>query len=91
VYVTTAIEQLTGRKGLVQRRQLQLKIPFQKKVQLTQFLKGHHVADEVEILTAQESFRLSSFSLSNCLIVLPEHQLEFAKGQLVETLILPYL
>ena len=90
-YVVPAIECMTGRKNLLQRRQLQLTTDYRKKVKLTQFLKAICNNDEVTPLAAQESFRLSSFSLANCLIILPEEMMEFKKGEPVETLLLPYL
>lgn len=90
-YVITAIEELTGRKNLVERRNLPLRKAFSKKITLTQFLKATYNTDGVLPLTAQESFRLSSFSVANCLIALPEEPHEFAEGEMVEVLLLPYL
>ena len=90
-YVIVAIEELTGRKNLVERRSLPLRKAFSKKIALTQFLKASFGPDGVLPLTAQESFRLSSFSVANCLIVLPEEPHEFAEGEMVEVLLLPYL
>lgn len=90
-YVTTAIECMTGKKGLLQKKFLPLAEPFTKKVKLTQFLKAVCTDKEVAVLQAQESYRLSSFSLANCLVVLPEDKTDFLKGAIVETLVLPYL
>lgn len=90
-YVIPAIESMTGRTDLLQKRNLPLATSIHKKIQLTQFLKAICTANEVTPLPAQESYRLSSFALANCLIILPEEKMEFAKGDLVETLVLPYL
>ena len=90
-YVIVALECMTGRNSLTERRWFPLASSFNKKITLTQFLKAHHDGQTVTSLTAQESFRLSSFSLANCLIILPEEKMDFAKGELVETLLLPYL
>ena len=90
-YVVPAVECLTGRKNLVQKRHLPLTSHYNKTIKLTQFLKASCSNDKVTVLPAQESFRLSSFSLANCLIILPEEKMEFKKGELVETLLLPYL
>ena len=90
-YVVAALESFTGRKEILQRKFLPLTNDFSKKVKLTQFLKAVYNQDGVNPLPAQESFRLSSFSLANCLVILPEEKMEFAKGELVETLLLPYL
>ena len=90
-YVITAIECMTGQKNLVQHKWLPLSNAFNKKVKLTQFLKAVYNDQQVSPLPAQESFRLSSFSIANCLIVLPEEKLDFMEGEMVETLVLPYL
>ena len=90
-YVITAIECMTGQKNLIQKKWLPLSNAVNKKVKLTQFLKAVYNDHQVTPLPAQESFRLSSFSLANCLIVLPEKKLDFTEGEMVETLVLPYL
>lgn len=90
-FVVVAIEQLTGRKSFLERRQLPLLSNFSKKIELTQFLKAYYTNDGVTPLSAQESFRLSSFSVANCLLVLPEKKREFTTGDMVEILVLPYL
>jgi len=90
-YVITAIECMTGQKNLIQKKWLPLSNAVNKKVKLTQFLKAVYNNHQVIPLPAQESFRLSSFSLANCLIVLPEEKLDFTEGEMVETLVLPYL
>jgi len=90
-YVITAIECMTGQKNLIQKKWLPLSNAVNKKVKLTQFLKAVYDDHQVIPLPAQESFRLSSFSIANCLIVLPEEKLDFTEGEIVETLVLPYL
>jgi molybdopterin molybdotransferase len=88
VYVVAAIEAMMGKK-LSQTKELLLTESFSKKVKFTQFLKAIYTGNEVKILPAQESFRLSSFALANCLVVLPQEKMEFAKGEMVETILLP--
>ena len=90
-FVIIAIECLTNRKGLVEKRKLPLASSFDKKIALTQFLKAYFDGNTVKPLTAQESFRLSSFAIANCLVVLPEEKRVYDKGETVETLVLPYL
>jgi molybdopterin molybdotransferase len=90
-YVITAIECMTGQQNLTRKKWLPLSTSFSKKVALTQFLKAVCDDKKVTPLTAQESFRLSSFSIANCLIVLPEEKSDFVAGDFVETLVLPYL
>lgn len=88
-YVVVAIERLTGRKALLERRRLPLFDGFDKVIPLTQFLKAVYTSDGVRPLGAQESFRLRSFASSNCLIVLPEEKKLYKKGDAVEILLLP--
>lgn len=90
-YVVVAIERLTGRGALLERRWLPLLSAFNKTITFTQFLKAACTAGGVLPLGAQESFRLSSFASANCLIILPEGEKEYKEGDTVETLVLPYL
>ncbi|MBB1286595.1 molybdopterin molybdotransferase MoeA [Flavisolibacter sp. BT320] len=90
-YVVASIEACTGRKALLERRQLPLLSAFSKKIALTQFLKASASPNGVTPLGAQESFRLSTFSVANCLIVLPEEARDYREGDMVDVLLLPYL
>jgi molybdopterin molybdotransferase len=90
-YVVTAIECMTGQKDLIPKKHLPLAQSFTKRIPLTQFLRAQYYDEKVTILSAQESFRLSSFSIANCLVVLPEQTCDFMEGEKVETLLLPYL
>ncbi|HET7897204.1 MAG TPA: molybdopterin molybdenumtransferase MoeA, partial [Flavisolibacter sp.] len=90
-YAVVALEQLTGKMNLLERKTLPLLADYSKKIPLTQFLKAFCTTEGVRPLTAQESFRLSSFSVANCLLVLPEEAREYRKGEDVEVLLLPYL
>jgi molybdopterin molybdotransferase len=88
VYVVAAIEELCGKKEMLKRTQLPLLAEFDKTVALRQFLKGQYTPDGVMPLGAQESFRLSSFAVANCLIDLPEESKEYKKGDTVEVLLI---
>lgn len=90
-YVVTALECLTCRGALLERRLLPLRSDVEKKVPLTQFLKAAVSPEGVMPLQAQESFRLSSFAVANALIILPEEARLYSKGENVEVLLLPYL
>jgi molybdopterin molybdotransferase len=90
-YVTTAIEGLTGRKAMLEKRKVPLLADINKKIGLTQFLRATCTSEGVMPLTSQESFRLSSFSVANCLIILPEEVRDYKAGDTVEVLLLPYL
>jgi molybdopterin molybdotransferase len=44
---------------------------YKKAPGLTHFLKGLYQDKKVQLLTGQESYKLNSFALSNCLIEIP--------------------
>jgi molybdopterin molybdotransferase len=66
-----------------------LKHDFKKVKGLTQFLKACIEGGEVEILEAQESYRLRSFANANCLVELNENRLSYDRGETVTVLLLP--
>jgi molybdopterin molybdotransferase len=66
-----------------------LKDDFKKVKGLEQFLKAFYADGEVEILEAQESYRLRSFSTANCLVALDEKRLSYDKGEMVNVRLLP--
>jgi molybdopterin molybdotransferase len=67
----------------------ELKNSFRKVEGLTQFLKGFMDGIEVEILEAQESYRLRSFARANCLVCLSEQRVQYEKGEIVSLRLLP--
>jgi molybdopterin molybdotransferase len=82
---------MTGQKDLIPKKHLPLAQSFSKRIPLTQFLRAQYKDEKVTILSVQESYRLSSFSIANCLVALPEETRDFMEGEKVETLLLPYL
>jgi molybdopterin molybdotransferase len=62
---------------------------FKKVKGLTQFLKAYYADGEVEILEAQESYRLRSFAVANCLVALDEDRQTYDKGEMVTIRLLP--
>lgn len=71
-YVLPGIQSMMKRnEPFVESRQLALENAFTKTTGLTHFLKGYFNNEKVKHLTAQESYRLSSFALANCLIEIP--------------------
>jgi molybdopterin molybdotransferase len=66
-----------------------LESDIKKPVGMTHFLKAYYNGKTVKELKAQESFRLSSFAKSNCLIELKAEQSEFKAGEEVEIHLLP--
>jgi molybdopterin molybdotransferase len=88
-YVLTALEQLTQQQHLLKTIQAPLAKAYSKTAQLTFFLKGYYNGETVTLLEAQESYRLRSFAMANCLLCLPEDKMEYQQGEMVEVHMLP--
>ncbi|KIA92413.1 molybdopterin-binding protein [Pedobacter kyungheensis] len=88
-YVLPAIKVLSLKSNPVTEVQAVLSHRYNKPAGLTHFLKGKYENGKVSPLGAQESYRLSSFAQSNCLICLNETQENFEAGETVTVLILP--
>ncbi len=89
-YVTVALEKLSGRSVAMKPCRAQLQSDYQKPAGLTHFLKAdlHAAADEqsfstVSLMGAQESFRLSSFAVSNAIVEIPAETTRVEKGDWV--------
>ena len=90
LYVLPALRKMLGRqKPALDTIILPIATAFQKKTGLTHFLKGQHGDGEVRLLGAQESYRLSSFALANCLVELDEECTDVNIGQPVKLHLLP--
>jgi len=88
-YVLPAVKALSQKSNTVTEVQAVLTHAYKKPAGLTHFLKGKYENGKVSPLGAQESYRLSSFAQSNCLICLNETQENFEAGETVTILILP--
>lgn len=90
-YVLPALEKLNGYKnnGGLKVVDAVLTHGYQKNAGLTHFLKAHYDDGKVTPLSAQESFRMSSFAQANCMIELEEEETVFAAGKTVKTYIFP--
>jgi len=88
-YVLPAIKALSCKQNSVKEIEAELEVDYEKPIGLTHFLKGMYIAGKVTPLNAQESFRLSSFAQSNCLIRLNEEQSHFAAGDKVRVVLFP--
>ncbi len=88
-YVCLAIERLTLRRCTLQIVQAPLGTDYKKTVGLTHFLKAYFDGHTVSLLGAQDSFRLSSFALANCMIVIPEETTICSKEDIVDIYLLP--
>jgi molybdopterin molybdotransferase len=88
-YVITALEQLMQLKPVLKTIKAPLAKSYSKTAVLTFFLKGYYDGQTVVPLDAQESYRLRSFAMANCLLCLPEEKMEFAEGEEVEVHLIP--
>lgn len=88
-YVLPAVKALSQKSDTVTEVEAVLTHTYNKPAGLTHFLKGKYKNGKVSPLGAQESYRLSSFAQSNCLICLNETQENFEAGETVTVLILP--
>ncbi|MCX2492416.1 molybdopterin molybdotransferase MoeA [Pedobacter sp. PF22-3] len=88
-YVLPAIKALSHKRNNVIEVQAKLTHAYSKALGLTHFLKGKYENGLVTPLTAQESYRLSSFAQANCLICLDETKEHFKEGEILTVLILP--
>lgn len=81
--VVPSIEIFTHRKN--QRHvQLPLLNYVSKKPGLTHFLKGRTTSDGVTILGNQESYKLNSFAVADCLVELDEERDDYLAGESVK-------
>ncbi|MES1213899.1 MAG: gephyrin-like molybdotransferase Glp [Bacteroidota bacterium] len=88
-YVAPALALMSNKTFDLQKRYAPLAKPFKKPAGLTHFLKGYYDGKTVTALHAQESYRLSSFANSNCLIQVNEEVTERIAGDDVEIHLLP--
>ncbi|TCD26578.1 molybdopterin molybdenumtransferase MoeA [Pedobacter psychrodurus] len=88
-YVLPSIKSLSHKSNNVVELQAKLTHSYSKAAGLTHFLKGKYENGLVTPLSAQESYRLSSFAQANCLICLDETQEDLKKGDILTVLILP--
>ncbi len=90
-YVVPAIEKMLALKDpfIAIERKI-LRGDYTKQPGLQHFLKGKLGNDGVTILDGQESYRMRSFALADCLVLLPEEETIFTKGDLVEVHVLPH-
>ena len=79
-YVLTALEVASGCPVSLKVKTATFIDGYKKNPGLTHFLKGIYSDGVVRLLGAQESYRLSSFSVANCLIEIPEEGSEIAAG-----------
>ncbi len=81
-YVVPAISSFT-KKEYFKKMAFPLAEDFYKKAGLTYFLKGKMGEKEVTVLNNQESYKLNSFAVADCLLEFEEEKENFKKGDLV--------
>lgn len=88
-YVIPALEELMQLKPVLKTIQAPLAKAYSKTAALTFFLKGYYDGQTVVPLDAQESYRLRSFAMANCLLCLPEDKMDYREGEKVEVHLIP--
>jgi molybdopterin molybdotransferase len=83
-YVIPALEELMQLKPVLKTVYAPLSKAYSKTAVLTFFLKGYYDGQTVVPLDAQESYRLRSFAMANCLLCLPEEKMDYQEGETVE-------
>lgn len=83
-YVLPAIGYFSERNRCLKSLWVPLSHEYKKSVGLTHFLKAIYNGETVSLQSGQESFKLSSYAMANCLVVLPEASEAFHVGDLVE-------
>jgi len=88
-YVLPALYQMAHKNNPVKEISAKLTDAYHKPAGLTHFLKGTYKDGLATPLSAQESFRLSSFAYANCLICLDEDSDHFEKDTTLNILLIP--
>ena len=89
LYVAPALEKFMNRKPIINKVIAPSGGMIKKPAGITWFLKGYYEYGIVNILDAQESFRLSSFARANCLVQVNEEQIICNPGDPVTIHLLP--
>lgn len=88
-YVWPVLRSLSGQDCQLKTLRVPLLNTYTKSNRLTHFLKGIYNNGKVSILHAQESYRLRSYAMANCLVMLNEDVKTYLENELVEIHLLP--
>ena len=88
-YAEPALKKFAGLDSGVKKIQAPVLNDYKKAAGLTHFLKGHFDGNSVSLLAGQESYRLSSFAMANCLVQIEEDGTKCNAGDIVEVHLLP--
>lgn len=83
-YVLPALRLLSGNSGQIPATTAALNHPFAKPAGLTHFLKGFYHSGKVTLLTGQESYKLNSFAIANCLAEVGAEVSQLHAGEAVD-------
>jgi len=84
MYVLPALEKLTKRNLTLRAVDATLGKSYRKDAGLTHFLKGYFDGNCAAPLDAQESYRMKSYAVANCLIQIDEDVTECKEGSTVK-------
>lgn len=90
MYVLPVINQMIRAQKGLPGKQVPLSAAYHKAAGLTHFLKGHYNGERVAPLGAQESYRMRSFAVANCLIELDEEAADMKEGTMVNIHLLSF-
>lgn len=88
-YVWPVLRRLTGHSDQLRTTQAALRSSHQKNHPLTHFLKAYYNDGKVQILNAQESYRMRSFAVANCFVALDETAKTYEENDIVNIYLLP--
>ncbi len=88
-YAEPALKKLAAQDSGVKKILAPVLNDYKKAAGLTHFLKGHFDGKTVSLLAGQESYRLSSFAMANCLVQIDEAITKCNAGDIVEVHLLP--
>jgi molybdopterin molybdotransferase len=88
-YVYIAVHACAGQIKHLNQVKCKLTNSYKKAQGMKHFLKGHFTNNEVTILQGQESYKLGSYALSNCLVEIDEDTIELQAHDLVNIYLLP--
>lgn len=84
IYILPAILKMTGKKNITNYDNMILQNDFNKRSELTYFLKGKIDNKGVLALHSQESYQMNSYAEADCIIKLKEEKTYYKKGEIVE-------
>ena len=83
-YVTIAVSGMMQKQLVPKVKTATVTGDYKKPAALTVFLKGYYSDEQVAILPSQESYKLNSFAVANCLVVIPAQTSGIHNGEQVE-------